>query len=352
MRFAKQVVVGAGLFAVLGLSLTGCGKGVAKINNEKLTQKEYFNRMEKMTITVNGQRQQVGSMVLRQLIEEKLRLQMAKKEGVEPTKEQIKKRVENLKRQRVYDRLKREGYTDEDIESDARFQQANFNLLTKGAAASDKELSEFYKKNTKMFSTPEGAELALVICFSKEKMDLARKLIKQDHEEFTAVSARHSDVPGLKSVQGRVGFHPTAPELDPTDRRLPAEIYTAAFKMKNGEYVLKPGQESEPGRSQGAWFMVKVLSRRGKEVKSPASVRDELEELVLMKKAEQMYGPGGRKQVQSPGIRYRNFIKESKGKINILRYKDMFKDMQDQVKKDEVNMRPPGGPSARQPSSR
>jgi foldase protein PrsA len=331
MRFARQALLGMGLLALLSLTLTGCGKSVAKINGEKISRDEYNSRMEKMAInSPNGARQQVGALVLQQLIQEKLKLQFAKKLNVEPTKDQINSRVADLKRQGVYKTLKDNGYTDQEIEDDIRVQQANFNVLTKDVTATDKELKDFYEQNKlKYFTTPAGADLGMIVAASKEKIDKARKMIKVDNNAFTAVAAQYNDIPQLRQSQGDIGFMPSDAAQIPKDRpQLPPTVHAAVFKLKVGEVT-------EPIFASKTWYLVKMKSSKAQETKGFESVRNQVNDAVMMRKAQELYGGTGRTRKTPPDAEFRKFIKDSKAKINVLRYSGMWKGLQDQVAAEE-----------------
>ncbi|MDO8681988.1 MAG: peptidyl-prolyl cis-trans isomerase [Armatimonadota bacterium] len=327
MRFAKQALLGVGLLALVSLSLTGCGRSVAKVNGDKISRKEYLNRLEKMSVNVNGRRQQAGVMALEGLIQEKLRLQLAEKEGVEPTEAQVKERLDMMKNEGSLKQLKDAGYTDEDIRADATLRQANMNILTKGIKVSEAELQAFYKQNKKMrFTKPEGADVGLIVTNTKQKMDLVRNLLKVKKQAFSSVAMKHADIPELRTSKGDLGFLPRNMELLPQGARPPAEVYRALFQPK-----LRPGEVSEPVKVDKAWYILKCLDYRQEKVESYRTARSRIKEMVMLRKAQEMYDGQGSKRAVNPMVKYAKYVKTSNVKINIRRYAPIWTGMKKQA---------------------
>lgn len=327
MRFARQALLGMGLLALMSMTLTGCGKSVAKINGEKISRDEYNSRMEKMTInSPDGKQQQVGALVLQQLLLEKLKMQFAKKLGVEPTSEQIDGRIADLKKQGVYQRLKTDGYTDDEIRSDIRVQQANLNVYTKDVKVTEKELKDFYEQNKlQYFTNPAGADLGMIATAKKETMDKARKMVNVGASAFDAAAAQYNDIPQLKQSRGDIGFMPADATKIPKGRpQLPPTVQAAVFKLKVGEVT-------EPIHAGDAWYMVKVKAFKSQETKSYASVSNLIRDELMKRKAMELYQGTGRTRKTSPDVEFAKLLKESKAKINVLRFSGMWKDIQDQA---------------------
>jgi parvulin-like peptidyl-prolyl isomerase len=325
MRFVKQALLGASLLTILMLSLTGCGRSVAKVNGEKISRQDYYNRLEKMPVTVNGQSQQAGAAVLQSLIDEKLKAQLARKEGVEPTKEQISKRIDQLKSNKSQQQLKTQGFSDEEIRDQIYSAQVNFNLVTKGVTVSDKECKDFYEKiKGRAFTSPAGAEMGLIVTNTPEKTERVRSLLKDKHQEFSSVALKNSDLEPLRRSRGVVGFVPENLNLVPADRRPPAILHKALFS-------LKPGEITDPIKSGKEWFTIKMIDYRKESVRPYAKVADQVREALMMQKAQEMYSGKGARSAASPDTKLRSFVKDAKVKVSIRRYNGMWEAMQKQM---------------------
>ena len=330
MRFVKRALLGASLLALITLSLTGCGRSVAKVNGEKITRQEYYDRMEKMTV----QNQQVGALVLQSMIGEKLKAQLAKKEGVEPTKEQITKRLDEMKSNKQLQQLKSQGFSDEEIREQVYNGQVSFNLITKGVTTTDKECRAFYERiKDKAFTSPAGAEMGLIVTNTPEKTEKVRSLLKDQHQEFKSVAMKQSDLPALRQSSGIVGFVPEEINLIRADMRPPAVLHKALFS-------LKPGEISDPIKSGNQWFTIKMIDYRKRDVRPYEKVRDQVREGLMVQKAQDMYKGKGAVSAAAPDTKLRDFIKDAKVKVSIRRYSGLW----DVMKKQTIAGPPPAQP--------
>jgi foldase protein PrsA len=321
MRFVKQALLGASLLALVTLSLTGCGRSVAKVNGEKITRQEYYDRMEKMTI----QNQQVGALVLQSMIGEKLKAQLAKKEGVEPTKEQITKRLDQMKTDKTLQQMKAQGFSDQEIRDQVYAAQVQFNLITKGVTTTDKECRDFYEKvKARAFTSPEGAEMGLIVTNTPEKTKLVRSLLKDQHQEFSSVALKQSDLPALRQSRGLVGFIPKNLNLLPQNVRPPADLHKVLFTLKTGEI-------SEPIKSGKSWYTIKMIDYRKESVRPYEKVRDQVREGLMVQKAQDKYKGGNATSPAAPDTLLRDYVKDAKVKVSIRRYSGLWEAMRKQI---------------------
>jgi len=329
MRLAKQALLGGGILLILSSLLTGCGRTVAKVNGDKISRKEYFRRLENLPVNINGEQRQAGGVVLEQLIQEKLRLQLAEKEDVSPTNEQIDKRVERMRREGVVSTLKQQGLTDDEIRENARLQQAVFNLLGHGITVTDKEARKFYADNkANAFTTVAGADFGAIVCRSKARIDMARRLLKVKKTQFGSVAMRYGDIEDLRRSQGYMGFLPRDIRLIQADRRPPKAIYDAVFALKSGEV-------GEPMLVGGVWYIIKVYNQRRGEVKSYNSVRDRIKERLALEKAGKRERAKARAKQATADDRFRKHFKESRVRINVRRFVGLWNQMKQRVEMEE-----------------
>ncbi|MDO8587599.1 MAG: peptidyl-prolyl cis-trans isomerase [Armatimonadota bacterium] len=321
MRFFRQALLGAAVVGAFSMCLTGCGRSVAKVNGQKISRKEYQNRLEKLTINVNGQQREVGAIALEGLIQEKLRMQLAGKEGVEPTKDQVKARMDMMKADGTTRKLKTQGWTDEDIRKNAETRQVDFNIITKGVKITEDDCESFYRTyKGRLFTAPAGREMSIIVTNSQKKTKLVRELLKVRHQEFRGVAMKHSDIPELRESGGALGFVPADIKILPADRRPPLNVHKIMFS-------LKPGEISEPIKVREVWYTLKMINSRDEKVRSYQSTRNQIKEMVMLQKAQEMYTSKGKKHVVSPADKMQNFTKGAKVKINIGRYVPLWDSM-------------------------
>ena len=113
-----------------------------------------------------------------QLVNEKLILQLAKREKVEPTEAQINKKVEMAKKEGSLSQLlKQRGMTLDDYKRELTLNQAFINVVTKDIKVTDAELKRVYESGLQAkqspFKKPERVEVALIVCKTKAGIDEA-----------------------------------------------------------------------------------------------------------------------------------------------------------------------------------
>ena len=106
-----------------------------------------------------------------------------------------------------------------------------------------------------------------------EDEDTAKKVYGRikGGEDFAKVAAEMSKDPGSKAEGGELGFF--------TRERMVAPFAEAAFK-------LKPGDTSEPVKSQFGWHVIQVEERRTKPVPTFEAMKEQIEQ-YLTRKAQQ-----------------------------------------------------------------
>ncbi|MDI6829582.1 MAG: SurA N-terminal domain-containing protein, partial [Armatimonadota bacterium] len=201
-RALLLVIAGLIFAAIVG----GCGRtAVAKVNGHKITRQEYYNRLERTLIDTPGGQQEVGLLVLRDLINEQLLLGLAEKEHVPPTEKQVEERYNYAKKQPFFaNRLRAAGVTQEQAKDLLRVQQAHFNLVTRGVKVSDKEVREYYDKHRDtVYTQPEYALVAAIFTDDRKNADEAYALL-QKGVDFGTVALQKSTDRVSAAVGGRL----------------------------------------------------------------------------------------------------------------------------------------------------
>lgn len=262
---------------LLAIFITGCGRDtVAKVNGQKITRQEYYDRLERLPYRdpMNGRQMESGAWVLDRLVTEKLILGMAEKEKIAPTDEQIEERVANAQKQSGFAaKLKEAGFTKEQFKDLMRVEQAAFNLQTKGVKVTKEEINSYYEENKKTrFTDPEQASVAAIFVKDKADADKAMGLLDKN-VEFGIVSSRLSSSPELAAQGGKL-----KEPIVRGDRRVPEAIQNIILSTAKNKYT-KP----IPG-DQGGFVIFKVLSHVPEKTKKLREVEFNIRQQIMVQK--------------------------------------------------------------------
>jgi parvulin-like peptidyl-prolyl isomerase len=174
--------------------------------------------------------------------------------------------------------LKATGMTMSDLRSTVFAQQAGLNIIMKICKVTDKEIRQEYDKNKNTtFTKPESAQMAGIICNTKDKATKAYDQVKKG-KDFSAVSKEMSDEEFVRKNGGRLG------RLYRGQQGLPEQISKTAFSLKPNAisapfYVKMQGQPDQ-------WVVLKVMDRTPKTTMSFDSVKVRIKEELLIKKGD------------------------------------------------------------------
>ena len=145
-------------------------------------------------------------------------------------------------------------------------------LLTKVAkqAATDAEMKKVYEAAAKAQKPEMEIHARHILVATKAEADAALKRIKAG-EDFAKVAKEVSKDPGAEG--GDLGWF--------TKERMVPAFAAAAFK-------LKPGQVSEPVKTQFGWHIIKVEGERESKFPPFDKVKDQLERYVVQKAQAQL----------------------------------------------------------------
>jgi len=320
MRRMRLSVVAILVLAVFMLVLAGCGrKGLVNVNGEKIAKDEFYARLERVPVqTVNGGRQvtiPAGQYVIQQMITERLLTQLAAKQNVTATDDQVERKLRYLKSSsggNFLAQLRQQGVSQEDWKRQMVLQQSIVNLLGKGSTVSEADVKKEYDKELakpgSQFVKPEAVFISVIITKTPVKIQKAYKLLV-DGQDFGTVAMQLSEDRSSGPDQGRVGW------LSAGMTAVPVQIRQTAFATSVGKYS-KPMLVKD--KAQGAWVIVKTDNKRRASTESFDMVKSLIKEQLVVKKANRKAFD---KMVQS-------FIGESKIEVNAERYKgipDMMK---------------------------
>ncbi|MEQ1932727.1 MAG: peptidyl-prolyl cis-trans isomerase [Fimbriimonadaceae bacterium] len=149
---------------------------IVVINGEEIKGSEYYRRMEFLP----GVGKQLGNgfaefppglLTIEQLVTERLILQLAKEKGVVPTAAEIKDEIafEIANNPNYQKNFLDTGQSLAELDYQTKVRLAQFRLLTFGITVTDAEVTEFYSKNSSIYSTPKMVTLKVIAVDTEDK---------------------------------------------------------------------------------------------------------------------------------------------------------------------------------------
>jgi parvulin-like peptidyl-prolyl isomerase len=282
------------------LAATGCGrKTVGEVNDSAISQTEYYKTLERMAVPLTqGEnpvrdpatgriiREQAGYLALRMLVDRRLILQMAEKEKVMPTEDEIKRELERQKKLTGFnERLKTLGYTQDDLKEDIKVELAAFKLITKGITVTDDEVKKAYQQNIQQFTIPAQVQVALILVDNRKTLDEVQKMLKKGIDFHLVAAQKSLKLPNMP--QGGVWLR----ETDDTFKQFP-QLWQTLQKTPVGS-VTPPQPLKLPG-AQGkvvnGWVLFKVLDKKDRQVRPLDEVKEDLRRLLMQAKSKRNLG--------------------------------------------------------------
>ncbi|ABB16224.1 peptidylprolyl isomerase [Carboxydothermus hydrogenoformans] len=311
-------VVAVLLTFVLALIVAGCGDYVAKVNGKTISKKDFDRRFAQVQAdmklrgvdltSTEGQKmlQSLKQQTLDQMINEILISEYGKEKKIEPTKDEITNKINEIRAQfpspQDFEKaLKDRNITDKDLQEMVRVQLINdkiYNEVTKGITVSEQEVKEYYEKhkNEPDFQTPEQRQVRHILIAvndgnaqnnphfninvkrtDAEAKKLAEELIKQIKagKDFATLAKEKSDDPGVKENGGQYTF---------SRGEMVKEFEDAAFALK------KPGDITEtPVKTAFGYHIIKLEKIIPARQKTYEEVKEQLKNYLLEKKKREAY---------------------------------------------------------------
>lgn len=218
--FSRKAVL---LVGAIVIAIPGCTKpeapketAFATVNGEAITPTEFLAFVERkptvMVRTEQGdQEAQISGMfglqALRDIINRKILLQLAKEDGVLPTDADVEAELKFQEEQpnSFVKALIAEGVPAESLKADIRVSLARERLQTKGITVTPAEVDKYIKDNQDRFMEPAKAKLQWVVVTDPKKKALVDKDLKGG-ESFAAVAVRYSEAPDARQQNGAFGL--------------------------------------------------------------------------------------------------------------------------------------------------
>lgn len=281
---------------MMALTTAGCGrKTVGEVNGKKISQQEYYKVLERMAVPLTqGEnpvrdptgrliREQAGYLALRMLVDRQIVLEMAEKEKVMPTEEEINKELERQKKLPGFnERLKTLGYTQDDLKEDIKVDLAAFKLLTKGVTVSDDEVKRAYQQNIQQFTIPAQVQVGLILVDNRKTLNEVQDMLKKGQDFHVVALQKSVKLPNMPQGGG-VWLR----ETDDTFKQFP-QLWQVLQKTPIGS--ITPPQSiklpSAQGKMVDGWVIFKVLDRKQRQVRPLNEVKEDLRRLLMQAKSK------------------------------------------------------------------
>jgi parvulin-like peptidyl-prolyl isomerase len=268
----RSLRIAVPLLVLLALAAAGCGGGgstkvpsdaVAVVNGDTISRsaldlamarskRGYEEQKRPWPKAGTPQFQQVQQSALTFLVQLQELEQKAKQLGVTVTTKQIDAKYAELEKQlggakNLKARAKAQGLTLQDVRDVVikpnLLSQAIYDKVTGDAKVSDKDVSDYYKKNVKLYQQPESRDVRHILVSNRA---LANKLYDRIKAgaNFAALAKKYSKDPGSRAQGGKLTIvkGQTAAPFDQT------------------AFLLDKGQVSRPVKTQYGWHIIQALS--------------------------------------------------------------------------------------------
>jgi hypothetical protein len=259
------------------MTVVGCGgpKVIATVNNDKITEQDYYDRLQQVDAAELGASAQMrgpthaGEFAMQALLTEKVVLQLAAQKGATPTDADVAGYMAFVRRfpSALGAASQNPFRTEAAARRDARLQVAIRNMTAKPLNISPTELQDEYNRARAQLVEPRQYKLRLIEVGTEAKAaDALTQLAKGI--SFETVALTQSEDPVAKARSGDVGFlaEPTIPKplLDAIKALKPGEHTKQAVKVE-APRPAAPGQPAPPVAPH--WFVAQLV-----EIKEPRQI--------------------------------------------------------------------------------
>jgi peptidyl-prolyl cis-trans isomerase SurA len=226
------------------------------------------------------QLRQLRYSTLTRMIERKLQIQLARTRGIEVSDDDIKRAIQELRRQG-----ERIDESNPEEKQAIREQLILLRLVDRevrsGVMVSEPDLRRYYELHQVRFSLPEEYRISQILILPKlsetqpETMARAKRVWTQltKGADFAELALKHSD--GAEATRGgNLGFVRQGELLAPIERALTS---------------LQPGQISEPIETTEGIHIIRLDEKKQSQFRPFEEVKNEISNLVLQQKTEDVF---------------------------------------------------------------
>ncbi|MGJ7923190.1 peptidyl-prolyl cis-trans isomerase [Neobacillus sp. LXY-4] len=211
--------------SVLLLKPQNNGESVATIGDDSISRQEWLNEMEAI----------YGESTLKDLIDQKVIEQMAKKYDIKVNDKEIDRELRMLKTS-AYSQGQYQN--EEKLKQQIKFSLLLEELLTKDAVISNKEIEKYYQQNKGLFTIPTSYHLSQIIVDTKKEAEQTIDELKQG-SSFSVLAMERSIDEFSANQGGDIGFvneeeESVSPEVLMQIKQLKKDGWTKPIKVADG----------------------------------------------------------------------------------------------------------------------
>lgn len=207
-------MIGAALVcAAFGHAQMDPNKVIATVNGEDISASEYYHHMEFMqgvTMNVGGQNVEStpGFFAIAQLIGEHLAYQLAKQQGVLPSKQEVEDELQLrlASNPKYIEQMADNGVSQNDLLDSIKYDLTKFKLQTQGITVTDQEVQKFYKDHPSEFTTDKMVKCRVIAVRTDSEAASVDAELKSG-KDFSAV-AKDKSADVTKALGGDLGTVP------------------------------------------------------------------------------------------------------------------------------------------------
>ncbi|MCL6573687.1 MAG: peptidyl-prolyl cis-trans isomerase [Bacillus sp. (in: Bacteria)] len=238
-------------------------EAVATVGKKELLRQDWLNELEA----------KYGKEVLKEMIDQKVIEEMAKKYNVKISDQDVEREIRILKT--TYNSFGKENNKNaEKLRVEIRTSLLLEELLTKDVIVSKKELKSYYDNNKTLFNVPAAYHLAHIIVKTKEEAVKASKELAQG-SSFPALAMERSIEEFSANEGGDIGY------VSDEDERYPKQYIETAKELKSGAY-------SKPFKVEQGYALLKLEGKISGEKYSFDEVKEQIRRQIAL---EQMKSP-------------------------------------------------------------
>jgi len=159
------------------------------------------------------------------------------------------------------------------------FIELSLEKMSKGIEISEEQIRDKYEQMLEQLTTPETRKASHILLTVKNEGDdeaVKKKLLElkkriEDGENFATIAKKFSQDPGSASDGGGLGDIERGDMVPPFEEVL---------------FSMKPGELSDPVKTQFGWHIIKLISIKGGGTKTLEQARSEIEQELKTEKAE------------------------------------------------------------------
>ncbi len=264
----------------------GCNRGQKKVaavvDGEKIYLSQVERRLERYGKPQRREEEEkLKKRILDDLVNKKLILQEARRQGITVSQKEVDNRLESVKKtfpshEAFEQALDRMGMTEKEfrveVEENLMVARAT-DWVSRNVKVTSEEVEDYYQKNKEQYQEPEKVRLRWIVLSSQEQ---ARDVVDQLEQgaDFSQLARQYSIDDDTRDRGGELG------EL--SRAKLPPEVAEIAFK-------LNPGEHSQVVRIQKGYTIVQVDERIPPRQKDFEEAESEIRTTLISQKKEEKF---------------------------------------------------------------